>query len=252
MSLQRNQQFEGLVLRSQSYRDNDQMVWLMTADFGIKTFLIRGVKKQTSKKRYLGLPFSYGTYQGTINSQGFSYLIDGTTQQLEQVSQDIQLNAYITYINDLILRAFGSQIITTQWFQQIVQAEKLIDQGLDPEIITNIMEIQFLQPFGVTPNLQNCVICGEKTGLFDYSLVLSGILCQKHWSQDEHRLHLQPKVISYLRWFKQVDLFQVGGIKVPSKTKLQLRKTIDLIYNDSVSVYPKSKKFIDQMYQWQV
>jgi len=92
----------------------------------------------------------------------------------------------------------------------------------------------------------------RNAGYFDYSLVKAGIICQKHWAEDEHRLHLAPKAVSYLRLFAQIDLQRIGQIKVSANIKAQLRQTIDAIYRDSVGVYPKSKKFLDQMDHWQI
>lgn len=73
MPLVRNQVFHGLVLRSQDYLDNDQLLYVFTDRFGIITFWLRGVKKPRSKKHYLALPFTYGKYQGSINRRGFSF-----------------------------------------------------------------------------------------------------------------------------------------------------------------------------------
>lgn len=253
MVVQRNQKFQGLVLRNQDYHENDQLVWLLTDQFGIVTFLARGVKQARSKQRGLVLPFTYGQYQGTINESGFSYLSDALQlHQLQTVAQDIELNAYVTYQNDLILRAFSGQKVSLAWYRQILAAQKLIDQQLDPEIITNVLELQLLKPFGVAPNLTSCVVGGERQGTFDYSLSLGGILCSRHWAQDQHRLHLVPKVVAYLRFLAQLDLQKVGKIQVSDSIKAQLRKTLDLIYQDNVGVYPKSKKFLEQMFRWQL
>ncbi|UQS81528.1 DNA repair protein RecO [Bombilactobacillus folatiphilus] len=253
MVLKRNQNFAGLVLRTQDYHENDQLVWLLTDKFGIKTFLMRGVKKVNAKNRSLSLPFTYGNYQGVINEHGFSYLTAALKlQQFQYLIQDIKANAYVTYQNDLLLRAFDKQLVSQHWFTQILTAQRLVNQQLDPEIITNVLEVQLLKPFGVAPNLRSCVIGGETQGIFDYSLSLGGLLCSKHWSHDEHRLHLIPKTVAYLRLFASLDLQRVGKISVSENVKVQLRKTLDLLYKDNVGVYPKSKKFIDQMYQWQL
>ncbi|KJY61748.1 DNA repair protein RecO [Bombilactobacillus mellifer] len=253
MVLARNQSFRGLVLRLQDYHDNDQLAYLLTDRYGLVTFLMRGIKKPNAKQRYLVLPFTYGHYQGTFNDHGFSYLSTAQElQQFENVAQDIFKNAYVTYIYDLTIRAFTSQSLSTAWFEQILWATKLIDAGQDPEIICNILEVQLLQPFGVQPNWQRCVVGGENQGPFDYSVVYSGILCQKHWPQDKHRLHLKPKVVAYLRLFAQLRLRRIKHIAVDESTKAQLRHTLDIIYQDTVSVYPKSKKFIDSMYRWQI
>ena len=93
------------------------------------------------------------------------------------------------------------------------QALTQLEQGRDPEIITNIFELQLLQRFGVTPQLDHCSICGRREGIFDYSSKYGGVLCQEHFNQDLHRYHADPKAIY-------------------------------------VGLHLKSKRFLDQMQNW--
>ncbi|MBA1394854.1 DNA repair protein RecO, partial [Lactobacillus sp. XV13L] len=155
-------------------------------------------------------------------------------QQFQHIINDIKLNAYVTYLDDLILRAFESGKPQLVWFQKIITATTLIDNGLDAAILTNILEVQLLQPLGVAPNWHSCVVGGESAGIFDYSPLLGGIICSRHWEQDPHRLHLQPKTVAYLRMFAQLDFSKIGRIAVNPGTKAQLRQTLDVIYRDSV------------------
>ena len=42
----------------------------------------------------------------------------------------------------------------------------------------------------------------------------------------------------------------LGTIKVKDETKKEIRVVLDMIYDESVGIKLKSKRFIDQMYQW--
>ena len=53
-----------------------------------------------------------------------------------------------------------------------------------------------------------------------------------------------------MRLFSVISLDRLGSITVKEETKREIRTLIDLIYDESVGIKLKSKKFIDQMYTW--
>ncbi|EPC95033.1 DNA repair protein recO [Lacticaseibacillus paracasei subsp. paracasei CNCM I-4649] len=161
------------------------------------------------------------------------------------------MNAYAAYIFGLIDLAFPDGRPVGFWFNQIKQALYLIDSGLDPQIIANVIEVQMLKEYGVEPNWRGCVIDGRADLPLDFSESYGGLLCQNHWDKDPHRLHASPRAIFYLRRFSTLDLNKVERINVKPDTKAELRRILDVIYTDMVGVTPKAKRFLDQMHQWQ-
>ena len=51
--------------------------------------------------------------------------------------------------------------------------------------------------------------------------------------------------------FAQISYEQIASIKLKPETKQAIRQVIDLLYDEYVGLHLKSKKFIDQMGQWQ-
>ncbi len=105
--------------------------------------------------------------------------------------------------------------------QQVKEALHLIDTGLDPQIIANVVEVQMLKAYGVEPNWRGCVIDGRTDLPLDFSESYGGLLCQQHWNKDPHRLHASPRAIFYLRRFSMLDLSQVKRIDVKPATKAE-------------------------------
>ncbi|AYF92533.1 DNA repair protein RecO [Apilactobacillus bombintestini] len=248
MNSQTYMNFHGILLYRKDYKENDMLVKFITAESGKKMFFIRGARKRGFKMMADILPFTYGTYSGKINSNSLSYIYSALdTDHYENISSDIFLNAYATYIMSLIDAAYPDSVPILTWFNKLFDALKLIDNGMDPAIITNICEIQLLSQFGVQPELRGCVICGETNSNFDFSEAYGGLLCQNHFHLDPHRLHLDQKTIYYLRKFSVIDLSKISKINVGDTTKKSLRQLLDKIYNDSVGIHLKSKSFLDQM-----
>lgn len=249
MVLHQGQEFLGIVSSRRDYKERDMLVKIFTDRFGFKTFYVRGVKKRGFRLGAIILPFSHGRYLGSINDQGLSYLNLGKEiDQYQQIFQDIFLNAYASYI--LGLAEVGikeDSSLAAKWFGQVDQALTLIDQGFEPSIITNIMEVQMLTLFGVRPELRYCSVCQNPQRPFDYSENYGGLLCQKHWPLDPYRLHLDARTIYYLQLFSALDLKRLNSIKVKDETKQHLKQALDTIYNDQVGIYIPAKKFLQEM-----
>ena len=244
--------FEGLVMSRQNYRESDMLVKILTDRFGKKMFLLNRARKPGFTLGAGILPFTHADYIGEVRESGLSYLsaIKNATPY-RQISDDITLNAYAAYIFGLIDLAFPDGRPVGFWFNQIKQALYLIDSGLDPQIIANVIEVQMLKEYGVEPNWRGCVIDGRADLTLDFSESYGGLLCQNHWDKDPHRLHASPRAIFYLRRFSTLDLNKVERINVKPDTKAELRRILDVIYTDMVGVTPKAKRFLDQMHQWQ-
>ncbi|CAM2755084.1 DNA repair protein RecO [Fructilactobacillus fructivorans] len=249
----KSQMFHGILLYRKNYREHDMLVKFLTAETGLKMFFVRGANKANFKMAGDILPFSFGTYEGTLRPEGLSYISSGNdVKHFEQISNDIYLDAYATYIMTLIDAAFPEGVKINDWFNRLYYALNMINSGFDAEVVTNIIEIQLLPVFGVAPDFKSCVICHQTNKKFDYSEEYGGIICEDHFNMDPHRMHLDQKTIYYLRLFSAVNLKKIGNIQVNEKTKKKLRSVIDKIYDSSVGLNLKSKKFLDQMNDWKI
>lgn len=243
--------FNGILLFRRDYRERDMLIKFLTEEYGKKMFYIRGARRRGFKMAAELLPFTMGEYVGDLRDEGLSYINSvKTVQYFEQISQDIGLNAYATYVMNLIDVAFPDNQPLGRWYQQLTSALQLIDQDVAPALIANVIEIQLLGVFGVQPELRWCAVCGRQDLPFDYSESYGGLLCQQHWHLDPHRLHASQAAIFYLRKFSVLDLSKVHSMQVKATTTTQLRHILDEIYNNSVGLRLKSKRFIDQMGSW--
>ncbi|WP_461214307.1 DNA repair protein RecO [Lacticaseibacillus sp. GG6-2] len=245
-------EFQGLVLARHNYRESDMLVKLLTDHFGKKMFMLHRARKPGFRMAAGFLPFTEGTYVGSINDNGLSFMTTvKEATQFQTISQEITLNAYATYILSLIDQAFPDGEAIPRWYAHAKQSLTLIDDGVDPAIITNIAEVQLLQAFGVQPEWRGCVIDGRTDLPLDFSESYGGLLCQAHWHLDNYRFHVTPKAMYLLRWFSVLDLNQLHSVSVSEATKADLRRVLDRIYRDMVGVLPKAKRFLDQMQGWE-
>lgn len=246
-----NEPFNGVVMQVRDYREHDQLVKFLTDKQGPAMFLIRGARRKNFKMASDLLPFTYGHYVGWLSSDQLNYIVSvQETHHLIHIADDITANAYATYILELVDRAFDDGHSIGGWYQQVIAALKLIENGRDPQVVANVLEVQLLGRFGVLPEWRHCVICGRLEKVMDYSEAYGGLICINHFDHDPHRLHLDPRTVNYLRFFATLNLAKVQEIKVDQLVKRNLRWALDKIYGDQVGLRLKSKRFIDQMASW--
>ena len=77
MVLHQGEEFSGIVVSKRDYKERDLLVKILTNRYGYKTFYIRGAKKRGFRLGAIILPFSHGSYLGSINDDGLSYLSTG-------------------------------------------------------------------------------------------------------------------------------------------------------------------------------
>lgn len=249
MTYETNQPIKGIVLATRDYSDNDFLVTVFTKDYGIISFLARGAKKNKSKLYNQLFISSQVEIIGKLpKDNGLGFINDVTSKSNPNIQADIIKTAWITYIGDLLSYALDENQANPYFYTQLEFAIEKIENGLDPQIITNIIQLQLLEPFGVQTDWQYDAIDHQtNVGDFDYSESYSGIIAKKHWDLDPHRLHADQKVIYYLRQFSQIEIKNINTIEINDRTKRGIQLVLDNIYEKQVGVEPKSKKFINQL-----
>ena len=93
-----------------------------------------------------------------------------------------------------------------------------IEEEFNPQIITNILEIKYLDFLGVAPLLDGCVIC-DKKNITTLSLEKGGFVCKKHIT-DEYIV--SEKTIKIIRMLKYVDIKKISKLTVSNDVKNEI------------------------------
>ncbi|WP_301049976.1 DNA repair protein RecO [Lactobacillus intestinalis] len=239
---------QGIIFKRRKYKDTDLIVKIMTKNNGIISLIVKGAMRPKSKLNAATLNFSYGTYVIYTSGHGLSSLRTyKEVKQLDGIYDDLIKNAYTSFILDLIDHAFVEYQPIGKYYDLADFAIHKINKGVDPEIITQIVQMQLLTAFGVQPELRHCLICKKERGVFDYSIKLGGVICSDHFNDVQSRLYLKPKQTALLRTMGLVPIERLGKISLQSETKLATRKAIDRIYGETIDLNLKTKKFLDEM-----
>ena len=243
------QKCEGIVLRTTDYGETNKIVTLYTREWGKIGVMARGAKKPKSRLSAITQPFTYGFFL-LQNGRGLGNMQQGEIiTPLRAIKEDIFLTAYASYVVELTDKSTDEKKTNPFIFELLYQTLTYLNEGYDPEILKNIYEMKMLPVLGLYPILNQCAICGDKEGLFSFSIREGGIICNRCLTKDPYHLKISSATIKLLRIFYFFDLNRLGNISVKAETKAELKKVIDTYYNEYSGLYLKTKKFIEQLDQ---
>lgn len=246
------EEVEGIVLYNRKHRERDFLVKIFTKRFGKIMFFVRGSKKQRNELVQSIQPFSKATFIADIRGSGLSFLrASKDVETFRELQTDIFKNAYATYISTLTDAAIEDNITNIDLYQTLEKSLELINEGYAPEVISNIVEVKYLRVFGVSPNFMACGVCGKAEGVFDFSDKFHGIICSEHFFEDRRRLHVNPKAMHLIRLYSVLDLEKIGDVSIKPDTQSEIKRLIDHMYDQYVGLKLKSKKFIDNLHEWE-
>ena len=231
---------EGIVVSTTPFKENSKILNIFTKDHGIVGCVSKGCKSLKSKLRLISEKYAYGTFHMYYKEDGLSTLIDGDIKDyFINIKSDIIKVSYLTYICELSMSAY-KESSSNEIYPLMESAILKIEEGFNPKIITNVLELQYLEYLGINLNLDNCVVCGNPK-VVTLSLEKGGYVCSKHRTNETL---LDEKVMKLLRLYYYVDISKISNLDIEEETSNQINSILDLYYEQYSGIYMKSKKVL--------
>ena len=176
---------EGIIVSETSYGETSKIINVITKEKGLIGIMAKGCKNIKSPLRSVTSKLTYGTF--------IIYYKEGKLSTLKEVSiinsfknlkKDITGISYAAYILELS-EGVIKQSKNTKIFDLLVEALTKIDEGFDPLVIMNILELKYLDFLGVMPVLDGCAMCGNKHGIVTLSSYRGGYVCDKCYTNEK-------------------------------------------------------------------
>jgi DNA repair protein RecO (recombination protein O) len=159
---------------------------------------------------------------------------------LKKIKSDIILMSYLSYLSELtnqVIKQSNSNKIYDLFISTILKMEN----GLDPLVLTNILEIKYLDYLGVMFNLDACVICGNKKAIATIDGDKGGFVCLDCLTNE---VIVSKGVIKVIRMYYYVNINSITNINVDLPTKQAINMFLDIYYERYTGLYLNSKEFL--------
>ncbi len=235
-------EIEGIIIKEIPYGETSKIIHVYTKD-GIIGIMCKGAKTLKSPFRATTLKFTYGRFNIYYKENKLSTLTSvDIINPLSVIKNDIILLSYLNYLVELTEQVIKQT--TENTYQDFITTILKINDGLDPIIMCNILEIKYLDYLGVGLNLDACIGCGSTTNIITIDGNRGGFICQKCY-QDE--IIVEPKTIELLRMYYYVEIKSISKLKVSEKVRDEINRFLDTYYDRYTGLYLKSKNFLKKL-----
>ena len=232
---------KGLVLNETNYSDSSKILNVLTREYGLIGIISKGCRNLKSKLRGASRKLVYGTFHFYYKENGLSTLISiDVISDYPKTIMNLENVVYASYLLDLT-RQVVKQSKDSNILSLIVSALEKIESGLNPSVVTNILELKYLDFLGVSPIVTGCAVCGKTTNIVSLSPTAGGFIC-KDWYQNEE--YYSEKAIKLLQMYYYVDLEKITKIDVNPKVNEEINKFLEDYYDRYTGIYLNSKKML--------
>lgn len=235
---------EGFILQETPYGETSKIIQLFTNEYGVIGVMCKGAKSLKSKFRVATLKYTYAKYTIYYKENKLSILSDADIiHPLTKIRCDIALISFITYLSDLTYQVV-KQSSEKSIYQDFVDTILKIENGLDPVVLTNILELKYLHHLGVLFHLDACVCCGNKTDIVTISSDTGGFVCKDCLTNERI---VDAKVIKVLRMYYYVQIKSISALKIEDDVKNSINLFLDDYYERYTGLYLNSKRFLKNL-----
>ena len=234
----------GIIVNETNYGETSKILNVITKEKGLISVIAKGCKNLKSPLRSVSSKLTYGTFIIYYKENKISTLKEiSVLDNFKNLKKDITSISYAAYMLELS-EGVIKQNNDPRIFDLLIQSLKKIDEGFDPLVIMNILELKYLEFLGVMPIIDSCAMCGKKTGIVTLSSYRGGYVCKDCYTNETM---VSDKTIKLIRMFYYVDISKITKLDISLKSKNEINLFLDDYYSRYTGLYLKSKSFIKNL-----
>lgn len=238
-----NKKIEGLVISEQDYKESSKIIKVLTSD-GIISIIAKGSRKLKSNDRNSTSKITLSSFNIIYKEDGLSTLTDSDIiNSYKNIKKDIIKISYASYLLDLASQVM-KQNNNKDIYNLLVDSLNKIEEGFSSIVITNILELKYLDYLGVMPIIDECSICGTKNGIATISGKDGGYICNNCLTNQPI---VDEKTIKLIRMFCYVDISKISKLEISDKIKNEINTFLDDYYDKYTGLYLKTKSFLKNL-----
>ncbi len=234
----------GFIIYTSPFRETSLVLQLFTKEHGMISVMAKGVKSLKSPLRALTLPFTYGNFYLYYKEEKMSILKDvDVINPFFHIHENILLMSYLNYIANLSSQVY-KESLNKGVFDLMMATIFKMEEGFDPAVLANILEVKYLPMLGVGISLDACISCGSTHDIVTMDGDRGGLICRKCYHGEKI---VQLKTIKFLRLFQYLDIAKITKLDVKKENQQEIERFLQLYYARYTGLYLQSKEFIYKM-----
>ena len=235
---------EGIILSVTPYGETSKIINVFTKEYGVIGIMCKGAMGIKSKLRSTTQKLTYGKFNIYYKKEKLSTLVTvDIIEPLKNIKSDIILISYASYLSELVSQVL-KQTNNSKIYDDFIFSLLKIEEGLNPLVITNILEVKLLDYLGVGLNLTSCIMCGNKKEIVTLSSEKGGLICKNCYIGERI---IPISIVKVLNMYYLVDIKSISKLSLKDNVINEINRFLQIYYDDYTGLYLKSKDFLKTM-----
>lgn len=235
---------EGMIVSAIPYRESSKILNVFTKEHGLIGMMAKGANRVKSDLRSVSDKLTYGRFHIYYKEGKLSNLMSvDVIDPLKKIKTDLEKISYASYLLELT-EQLVKQNQSEKIYPLFISGIQKIEEGFDPLVITNILELKYLEYLGVMPVIDRCCVCGRTDSIATLSSYLGGYVC--NYCRKQEPL-VDEKVIKLIRMYYYVDISKIEKLDLSEKVKKGVNQFLNEYYDRYTGLYLKSRGFLKDL-----
>lgn len=153
----------------------------------------------------------------------------------------LQYASYITKIVEDITNENDTSYNILQLLLNTIYA--ISETEIDRELLISIFKIRLLSLIGFTPNIKECVNCGEKESLTHFSIKNNGLKCENCSKLDKSVIRISEATLYAIKYIIMAPAKKLFSFNVPETSIEELRLIAKVYLEEKLEKTYRFEKF---------
>lgn len=234
----------GIILNDINYSESSKILNVLTKEYGLIGIISKGCRNMKSKLRGVSRKLIYGKFHIYYKQEGLSTLISvDIVNSYSHIVSNLTSISYATYLLELSEQVI-KQSDCLEVFDLLRSSLDKINEGFSPLIITNILELKYLDYLGVRPNIDCCSVCGSNKNIITIDSEVGGFICSSCYTNG---YIVKDITIKLIRMFYFVDIDKISKLDIKDENLKEVNYFLEEYYERYTGLYLKSKKMLEKI-----
>lgn len=215
---------EAVVLKHNDQGEADRMLTLYSRERGKLRALAKGARKMRSRKAGHVEPF---THVSLLLAKGRNWYIVSQAEAVDTFNalrEDLETVGHASYIIELLDKFTYEEEENRGIYRLLVKTLTRLNRGDEITVVLRYYEIRLLDLLGFRPELQTCVVSGEKIKAEDqyFSANLGGVINPEYGRGHAGAVPVSMRALKYLRHFQRSNYQEAVRAQVAPEVQREL------------------------------
>jgi len=232
---------EGIILNDVNYSESSKILNILTKEYGLIGVMSKGCRNMKSKLRGSSRKLIHAKFHIYYKVNGLCTLIGiDLINSYANILNNLSSISYATYLLELTEQVVRQSESNDVFFLLKNGLDK-INEGFSPLVITDILELKYLDYLGVCLNIDGCSLCGSNKNILTISSEAGGYLCSNCYTNG---YIVEDITIKLIRMFFYVDLAKISKLDIEDSELREVNYFLEEYYEKYTGLYLKSKKVL--------